>query len=186
VDDASSRLPARQAADVTAFRAVAVLLGVLLGVAGGLLPGAESATEPAHAGTAVATRLADEPSVARSVLQRLLRHRAAAYASGDPAALSDVFVRGSPVLRRDQALLRAWSRRSLTVRGAVVLVRSVHVLAARPGRVVVRSVDRLGPVAAAWGNRIVALPRDQPSRHRIVLVRRDEAWRIAAVQALSG
>ena len=165
---------------------MALLLGVLLGVAGGLLPSSDSGAEPAHADAAVSTRPADAPIDARSVLQRLLRHRAAAYALGDAAALSDVFVRGSSVLRRDQALLRAWSRRSLTVRGAVVLVRAVHVLDARAGRVVVRSVDRLGPVAAVWGDRAVALPRDRLSRHRIVLVRRDDAWRIDEVQALSG
>lgn len=163
-----------------------MLLGVLMGVAGGLLPGSESDAKPARAGSAVSTRVADKPSEARSVLQRLLRHRAAAYARGDPGALSDIFVRGSSVLRRDQALMRAWSRRSLTVRGAVVRVRSAQVLDARHGRLVVRSMDRLGPVEAAWKNGVVALPRDRLSGHRIVLMRHDERWRIARVQALSG
>jgi hypothetical protein len=165
---------------------VALLLAVLLGVTGALVPGSGSDAEPAQAGPAVSTRLVDEPSVARSVLQRLLRLRAAAYAKSDPAALSDVFVRGSAVLRRDQALMRKWSRRSLTVRGAVVVVRSVHVLDARPGRLVVRSVDRLAPVHAAWEDHVLALPRDRLSRHRILVVRRHETWRIAEVQALSG
>ena len=162
------------------------LLGALLGATGTAVLGAQSDALPARVDTAASTRLAHAQSAARPVLQQLLRARAVAYARGDAAALSNVFVRGSSVLRRDQALLRAWSRRGLAVRGAVVRVRSVHTLDARPGRLVVRTVDRLGPVRAAWGDRFVRLPRDRLSRHRIVLLRGAERWRIAAVQALSG
>lgn len=181
--DAAPIAPAGlQAAEVRALRVVAVLLAVLVVSA----PGAGSTARPADVGSTASPRLASEPEPARTVLQRLLRKRAAAYARGDPAALRDVFVSGSSVLRRDQALMRAWSRRGLTVRGAVVLVRSVHVLDAPGGRVVLRTIDRLGPVHAVGVGRFMALPRDRLSRHRIVLVRRDVGWRIAAVRALSG
>jgi hypothetical protein len=177
---------------VTVVRMLAVLpgllglLGALLGVTGTAVLGAQSGARPAHVDIAASTRLAHVQSAARPVLQRLLQHRAVAYARGDPAALSDVFVPGSSVLRRDQALMRAWSRRGLAVRGAVVRVRSVQMLDAGPGRRVVRTVDRLGPVRAAWRDRLVMLPRDRLSRHRIVLVRGAGRWRIAAVRGLAG
>ncbi len=128
------------------------------------------------------------PSRWERVLADLDRSRARAFAAGDAAALTEVYVRGSTVLRRDRAVLAAYARRGLTVRGAGLRLLEVRVGAASAGRVVLRVVDRLGPArvrrgAERWSR---SLPRDHPTLHRLGLVRTAAGWRIAQVRSLSG
>jgi len=122
------------------------------------------------------------------VLRDLDRSRARAFASGDSAGLTDVYLRGSTVLRRDRAVLDAYARRGLTVRGARLRLLDVRVCAEADTRVALRVVDRLRPVRvrAAGATSARPLPRDHPTLHRVQLVRTTAGWRIAAVRSLSG
>ena len=121
------------------------------------------------------------------MLRRLDDARAAAFASGRPAALAHSYLPGSGVLRRDRAVLDAYARRGLRVHGADLRLLRVRVLARGHRRVVLRVVDRLGPATVtARAGAALALPRDHPTVHRLVLRRTDPGWRIAGVRALTG
>jgi hypothetical protein len=118
----------------------------------------------------------------RGVLHGLDRHRTRAYAQGDPALLSRVYLPGTRVLAADRRMLAAWIDRGATVSG----VRLRVLRADRLGRTVgagarLRVVDRLGPaVAHLPDGRQRALPRDRPTERVVVLVRTRHGWRIAA------
>jgi hypothetical protein len=64
--------------------------------------------------------------------------------------------------------------------GADLRIVSCRVLSVSPRRVRLEVVDRLGPAIAVWadGTR-TTLPRDEPSRRDITLVRTPNGWRIA-------
>jgi hypothetical protein len=54
------------------------------------------------------------------------------------------------------------------------------VLAASSRRARLEVVDRLGPARIVWTDgSVTSLPRDEPSRRVITLVRTAEGWRIA-------
>jgi len=117
-----------------------------------------------------------------AVVRELMQRRADAYARSSPAALARVHEAGSAAMAADRALLRSWSARGLRVHDAVVRVAGVRPLLLGPGRVVLRVVHRLGSaVAVGRDGARRALPRDRPQAHRVVLVRTEGGWRIAAV-----
>jgi hypothetical protein len=93
------------------------------------------------------------------------RARSAAWAAGDVAALGRLYVPGSRAGERDQAMLRAWLRRGLRVRGMVMQVLAVELRARTERRMVLLVTDRLagGSVPGAE-----ALPRDGPTTRRLV------------------
>lgn len=123
----------------------------------------------------------------RHVLESLLARRASAYAEANAAALASVYLPGSAVLERDREILRDWHRRGLTVRGASVRLHSVHLVDHSPDRAVLRVVDRLaGAVAVATDGSTRALPHDRPTRHRVLLVKTVQGWRISSVRGLNG
>ena len=118
-----------------------------------------------------------------AVLHRLDAARAVAWLHGDPTLLGRVYVTPSPALRRDQRALRGYLRRGLVVRGVRLRFARVRLLTRRPGLVTLRVVDRLGAMTAVDvdGERR-RLPRDQPTRHLLMLRRTVDRWRIAAVR----
>jgi hypothetical protein len=117
------------------------------------------------------------------VLGRLDAARAAAWLRGDLAMLGRVYLTRSAALRRDQRTLSEYLDRGLVVRGVHLRIARVRLLARRPGLVTLRVVDRLGAMTAVDtdGERM-RLPRDQPTRHLLVLRRAVDRWRIAAVR----
>jgi hypothetical protein len=118
-----------------------------------------------------------------AVLHRLDAVRAAAWLHGDPTLLGRVYVTSSPALRRDRRALGGYLHRGLVVRGVHLRFARVRLVARRPGLVTLRVVDRLGVMAAVDvdGERL-RLPRDQPTRHLLMLRRTVDRWRIAAIR----
>jgi hypothetical protein len=116
------------------------------------------------------------------VLAGIDRRRGAAWRAGDPGALRTVFVSGSVELAADRRMLRGYVERGLHVDGVRMAFVVVDVYRWRPGRVSLLVIDRLGAAVARDGGGVAQpLPRDQPTRHRIVLQRVGSQWRIAAV-----
>lgn len=117
-----------------------------------------------------------------AVLHAWDRDRAAAWRDGDRRALRRLYVPGSRAGRVDVAMLAAWARRGLRVRGMQMQVASAEVRRADDDRIVVLVTDRLtGGLAVDGSGETLALPRDDWSRRRVVLVRTGERWRVSAV-----
>lgn len=109
--------------------------------------------------------------------------RAEAFATADVDLLGDVYVRGSRALDVDAATIDDYRRRGGRVAGAEMRVISCRVVAASPSRARLEVVDRLGPGRIMWADgSATALPRDEPSRRVITLVRTTEGWRIAGAR----
>jgi len=113
---------------------------------------------------------------------RVLSHwdglRAAAYASGDVAALRALYASGSETGRRDAAVLRAYADRGLVVRGMRMQLLACDIVLGGPRRIRLVVTDRLQG-AVVMG---IRLPTDQPSRRVVTLVRRAGRWLVAEVR----
>ena len=106
--------------------------------------------------------------------------RAEAFASTDSGLLDGVYVRGSRALASDARTIADYRRRGGRVVGADLRILSCRVLAASASRARLEVVDRLGQAWIVWSDgSATQLPRDEPSRRVITLVRTDEGWRIA-------
>jgi len=113
-------------------------------------------------------------------LSELDEVRAEAFATTDPGALDGVYVRRSQAMRSDAATIEDYRKRGGRVIGADLRVISCRVLAESASRARLDVVDRLGPARIVWADGSVTdLPRDEPSRRVITLVRTTEGWRIA-------
>jgi hypothetical protein len=120
----------------------------------------------------------------RTVLARLDRRRAQAYAAAEPGLLRSVYLPRSAVLRRDRRLLTGYARRGLRVRGLRMQVADLRVRTARPGRVVLLVRDRVGGGVVLGHGRRRALPADDLDRRVLALRRVDRrGWLVAAVRA---
>lgn len=109
--------------------------------------------------------------------------RSAAWAAGDPAGLSALYVPGSAAGAADVAMLERWVARGLRVDGLAQQVLSVGVRVAEDDRLVLVVTDRLvAPVWVTRGERRWRLPRDRPTTRRLVFLRADAVWRLAVVQ----
>lgn len=109
--------------------------------------------------------------------------RAEAFATTDTGLLDRVYVRGSRVLHVDAAAIADYRERGGRVVGADLRVISCRVLAASSSRARLEVVDRLGPARVVWADGSATdLPRDEPSRRVITLVRTTAGWRIAGVE----
>jgi hypothetical protein len=142
----------------------------------GYVGSSNDATGKRAAGTA--------PGPARWVdeFRRLDALRETAWRTGSPAGLRAVYVQGSVAHRIDETWLSSYARRGLVVRGISVDLLSLGVVARRAGRVWLEVQDRLEPAVAVDGHgHERALPRDEPTRHRIELRRVDGDWRIATI-----
>lgn len=117
-----------------------------------------------------------------AVLAEWDARRARAWARGDPRALRDLYVTGSGAGAADVRLLRRYARRGLRVTGLQTQVLDLRVTTQRPDRLDLLVTDRLvGGVAVGSGTE-VPLPRDLPSRRRVVLVRVDGEWLVSRVE----
>ena len=106
--------------------------------------------------------------------------RAEAFATTDPGLLGKVYVRGSRALAVDAATIADYREREGRVVGAELRGISCRVLAASSSRARLDVVDRLGAARIVWADgTTTALPRDEPSRRVITLVRTADGWRIA-------
>jgi len=115
------------------------------------------------------------------VLDRLDSLRSRAWRTGDPEALSRVYVAWSGALRADRAMVSAYRSRGLRLRVRLAFMR-VRLVDRRPGEVTLAVVDRLRSVAATSASGGVAqLPADRPTAHTIVLRRVGGRWLIADV-----
>ncbi|KQV76206.1 hypothetical protein ASC61_15015 [Aeromicrobium sp. Root344] len=108
--------------------------------------------------------------------------RAEAFATTDAALLDRVYVRGSGAHRTDAATIADYRRRGGRVVGARLRVISCWALSASSSRARLVVVDQLGPARVVWPDGSASeLPRDEPSRRVITVVRTSEGWRIAGV-----
>jgi len=116
-----------------------------------------------------------------TTLVALDRTRAEAFATADPGLLERVYVPGTGAARADAAAIGAYARRDGRVLGAELRILSCHVVEATGDRVRLDVVDRLGPARVEWGDGTsTTLPRDEPSRRVLTLVRTADGWRIAS------
>jgi len=124
-----------------------------------------------------------------TVLARLDRRRARAYAVADPDLLRAVYVPGSAALRHDQRLLARYAGRGLHVRGLRMRVADLRVRARRPGVVVLRVRDRVvAGTVTGQGHRPLHRPlaADDPDTRLLTLRRVDRGvWLLASVRPLS-
>jgi hypothetical protein len=175
-------------------RAVLVGTAVVLSLAAALVVGAAlhhpSRTTNA-APTASVAPAARDVGVARAVgslavLRDWDRARAAAWEVGDPAALRDLYARGSAAGRADVAMLRRWTARGLRVEGMAMQVLAVELRLRTDRRLVLVVTDRLvGAEAVAADGRRVALPRDGATRRRLEFHRSGARWLLASAVEVS-
>lgn len=96
--------------------------------------------------------------------------------------LREVYVAGSAPLARDTQMLRAYLHRGLRVSGVRSWCSVVLLERQLPDRASLVVVDTLGAaVAQDARGRLLPLPRDQPTRHRVQLRMTSEGWRIAGI-----
>ena len=126
--------------------------------------------------------VAPPPEVpAAAVLHAWDDQRAHAWATGDPAALRDLYTAGSATGRADGAMLRSWHDRGLRVTGLRTQLLALAVRDWSDDRLVLVVTDRLaGGVAVGAGVR-VPLPRDRATTRRVVLRRVAGEWRVSSV-----
>lgn len=119
-------------------------------------------------------------------LGELDRVRAEAFATADPRRLDDVYADGSRARRADAASIEAYARREGRVVGAELRILTCRIIGETPDRVRLEVVDQLGPTTVVWSDGTSrSLPRDQPSRREVIVVRTDEGWRIAGSRPIA-
>lgn len=114
------------------------------------------------------------------------RRRASAWAEGDVEALRRLYADGSRTGAADADLLRHYLQRGLVVEGLTTQVLALEVVERSPARLVLVVTDRVVGARAVGGASPVALPADRASTRRVVLVRRDGAWLVAAARDRAG
>ncbi len=114
-----------------------------------------------------------------AVLREWDRRRAAAWASGDRAALRSLYVPRSTAGDRDVGRLSRWLDQGLRVRRLETQVLRARVLEERTGVVVLAVTDRIARAVASSG---WWLPVDAPSSWRITMRRFEGEWRVATVR----
>ena len=120
-----------------------------------------------------------------AVLRDWDRARAAAWEDGDPAALRDLYARGSAAGRADVAMLRRWTDRGLRVEGMSMQVLAVELRLRTDRRLVLVVTDRLvGAVAVGAAGRRADLPRDGATRRRLEFRRAGADWLLASAVEL--
>ncbi len=105
--------------------------------------------------------------------------RSAAWAAADPAALARLYTPASAAGAADVAMLRAWQERGLRVVDLRMQLLSVETRRRTPHRLVVVVSDRVATAVAVGHGVRRALPRDEVSTRRLVLVRSAGEWRVA-------
>jgi hypothetical protein len=116
---------------------------------------------------------------ALGVLRRWDARRAAAWSTGDPAALARLYVPGSRTGAEDVTDLRRWVRRGLRVTGLHQQVASLVLARRSAHRVVALVTDRTVDGVAVGARRRTAVPVSAWATHRVVLLQVDDSWRVA-------
>lgn len=119
-------------------------------------------------------------------LRRLDRWRGKAWRRTDPVALLHVYTAPSAALRAERGMIEQYDSRGLRVIGVHLRFGAVSLLERTPRRAVLAVVDQLRRMRAhsVHDERMLLLPRDQPTRHRIVLRREAGRWLMSSVEAL--
>lgn len=146
-------------------------------------PGSRGGTRPEAPPVAGPTAPVRVEARAAAVLGAWDRRRAAAWASGDPAALSALYVPGATAGVADAAMLADWAARGLAVDRLTTQLLSVRVLSHRPRRWVLLVRDRVSGAVAAGAGVAEPLPAGTAAERTVVLRRSGGRWRVASVSA---
>ena len=137
-----------------------------------------------------ATAAVPRPRTALVEASRVLHgwdaRRLAAWRAADPVALRSLYVRGSPVGRRDVRLLRAYDERGYVVRELRTQVFALRVVGRAPGRLRLQVLDRVAGGVVERGGVGSPLPSTPPVTRLVDLRVVDGAWRVAATTAVRG
>lgn len=129
---------------------------------------------------AVTSLLASDDLHWAGVLGELDDVRAEAFASSDPTMLDDVYAPGSAGRGDDASIIGAYANRGARVVGADLILLTCEVRSASADRVSLDVVDQLDASRIVWDDGTTrSLPRDQPTRRVVTLVRTEDGWRIA-------
>ena len=140
-------------------------------------------TRPSAEWTAGPAPAAERPVVrALRILRRWDRSRAAAYASGDVAALRRLYAPASVAGAADVRLLREYADRGLVVRGLAVQVVRAELVASSPTRLRLRVVERLAGGTVVGPGPDVALPAGRAAPRVVTLVDAGGRWVVRAVR----
>ncbi|MGH8894978.1 MAG: hypothetical protein ACRDWY_17000, partial [Actinomycetes bacterium] len=122
------------------------------------------------------------PSVVTSrwagILQQLDEARSRAFASGAASDLEEVYVAGSPALRRDRATLGRLTRSGLRAEGLRLVATRVTVVDRRRSAVRVEVVDRMPPyrLVDASSALVERRPGRGPTRWTVTLQEMEGTW----------
>lgn len=108
--------------------------------------------------------------------------RSAAWADGDPAALRELYAKGSHAGAADVRLLRRYVDRGLRVTGLRTQVLSLTVLERDDDLLSVVVTDRIVGGRASGAGETIRLPADRASTRRIDLVKVGEEWLVDEVR----
>jgi len=123
---------------------------------------------------------ADDPEC--YVLGGLDVARAEALADGNLTDLRSLYAQ-SNAAAPDVRLLKRYAARGLRVVGAGMVRGQCRVVARTSSRVELDVTERLAPAwAVSTAGEIIRLPRDEPSRRRVVLAGGRGDWQIASVR----
>ncbi|CAA9369268.1 MAG: hypothetical protein AVDCRST_MAG47-1009 [uncultured Nocardioidaceae bacterium] len=177
--------------------ALTVLLGC--GAARGAVWGAARGAAPDQVvsgamASGVVVNDRERPAVqALDLLRRWDARRAAAYASGEPRRLRQLYAPGSRAGARDVRLLRSYADRGLVVEELAVQVLDVRLVSASPSLVRLQVLDRMagGRVALAEGWTTGAdsepgeetwLPAGRPESRVVTMVEHGGGWVVRSVR----
>ena len=108
--------------------------------------------------------------------------RAEALADGNLTDLQSLYAQ-SNAAAPDVRLLKRYAARGLRVLGAGMVRGDCRVVARTASRVELDVTERLAPAwAVSTAGDVIRLPRDEASRHRVVLTGGPRKWRIASVR----
>lgn len=162
-------------------RRVLLLLVVLAVAVAGLVTAVTAVTPPSDRPDAFVSGPVVEARVVR-VLRAWDSRRADAFERGDPVALAALYVPGSRTGAADVRVLEGYRSRGLRVTAMTIQVLSADVVGEARDRIEVTVTDVLvdASVTDAHGESW-ALPHDQPSTRRVVLVLQGGRWLVAEV-----
>jgi hypothetical protein len=129
-----------------------------------------------------------EAAEAAAVLREWDDARAAAWATGDEAALRGLYAAGSDAGEQDVAMLRRWAGRGMRVEEMRTQLLAVDVVRRTDRRLVLLVTDRLADAVAVrisdgarW-----TLPRDRARTQRLTFRQTSEGWILASATPVSG
>lgn len=167
---------------------IAAVLGVAA-VVGAVWVGTRWAgsAEPARTGASQAAAAAVDPASPaqwQSLLQELYDSRAAAFASADPSALSDVYTSDSPQLATDRSTIEVMAGQQQRLDGFAPTVSFVEVVSAEADRVRLRVVDSFAAFSVVAGSAVTPDPGRGSHPVSVLMVRTPGGWRIHTAELM--